>query len=88
VSVLMLDSNRDSLGKDEGWRKETTWLQEELSKPQAEKTWRIAVAHHPLFSNGQHGDNGVLQTTWGSSSSNTGWTCTFAATITTCSIWK
>ena len=65
VSVLMLDSNRDSLGKDEGWRKETTWLQEELAKPQAEKTWRIAVAHHPLFSNGQHGDNGVLQTTWG-----------------------
>jgi 3',5'-cyclic AMP phosphodiesterase CpdA len=65
VTVLMLDSNRDALGKDDAWRKETEWMREELAKPQAEGTWRIAVAHHPLFSNGEHGDNGVMQTSWG-----------------------
>jgi len=27
--------------------------------------WTIVCAHHPLFSNGLHGDNGVLQTQWG-----------------------
>ena len=25
----------------------------------------LAAAHHPLFSNGVHGDNGVLQVEWG-----------------------
>src|SRR3954451_9381726 len=64
VTVYMLDSNRDALGKD-GWNEETAWLQGELAKPRAAGTWRVAVAHHPLFSNGEHGDIGVLQTTWG-----------------------
>lgn len=63
VTVLMLDSNRDDL-KD--WNGEIEWLRNELAKPQAAGTWRIAVAHHPMFSNGMHGDNGVLQRAWGS----------------------
>jgi hypothetical protein len=39
-------------------------MKEEMSKPRIAK-WTIAIAHHPLFSNGDHGDNGVLQSTWG-----------------------
>lgn len=68
VTVLMLDSNKDKLKAD--WAGELKWLEYQLEKtPKLRKDgsrhWVIAVAHHPLFSNGQHGDNGVLQTTWG-----------------------
>ena len=63
VSVLMLDSNQPWLG-ELGWRKELAWLTAELAKPRT-APWMIAVAHHPFFSNGDHGDNGVLQKAWG-----------------------
>jgi 3',5'-cyclic AMP phosphodiesterase CpdA len=66
VSVLMLESNRDKLKAD--WTAETKWLESQLAQIETEfgtKHWTIAVAHHPLYSNGAHGDNGVLQTTWG-----------------------
>lgn len=62
VSILMLDSNKDKLGKD--WEKELAWIETQMKEIPQER-WTIAVAHHPLFSNGSHGDNGVLQTTWG-----------------------
>ncbi len=63
VSVLLLDSNKDVLGKQK-WQEQMDWIEAELSKPTPSK-WTIAVAHHPLFSNGDHGDNGVLQVNWG-----------------------
>src|SRR5205809_3088326 len=59
VSVLMLDSNQPLLGQ-ELWNEELAWIKSELSKPRKSK-WLIAVAHHPFFSNGDHGDNGVLR---------------------------
>jgi tartrate-resistant acid phosphatase type 5 len=65
VTALMLDSNRDSelaLGPAQ-WEAEKTWLAGELAKPRG--TWTICCAHHPLFSNGGHGDNPVLQNDWG-----------------------
>ncbi len=59
VSVLVLDSNVKEL-KDE-WKTELAWLKAELSKPRPGQ-WIIATAHHPVFSNGQHGDaTGVTQ---------------------------
>ena len=58
----MLDSNKDLLGPEQ-WNQELKWIEAELSRPR--KTWMIACAHHPLFSNGDHGDIGVLQNTWG-----------------------
>ncbi|CAN5453106.1 hypothetical protein BH09PLA1_BH09PLA1_19150 [soil metagenome] len=63
VSVLMLDSNKDRMG-EHVWQAQLSWLERELASPR-DGTWMIAVAHHPLFSNGDHGDNGVLQTSWG-----------------------
>jgi hypothetical protein len=63
VSVLVLDSNQPLLG-EKAWGDELKWMQTELAKPRQAK-WLISVCHHPLFSNGDHGDNGVLQKTWG-----------------------
>lgn len=62
VTMLMLDSNRQALS-DEQWKTELAWLETELAKPHA--PWLICAAHHTLFSNGSHGDNGVLQQQWG-----------------------
>lgn len=63
ITILMLDSNKTLLG-DEKWNEQKRWLHEQLSSPKRTK-WTIAVAHHPLWSNGSHGDNGVLQKEWG-----------------------
>jgi tartrate-resistant acid phosphatase type 5 len=62
VTVLMLDSDKDPLSKAQ-WDEQKKWLDTELSKPRG--TWTLCCAHHPLFSNGGHGDNGVLQNEWG-----------------------
>lgn len=63
VTVLMLDSNKPKFS-EEDWRRQMKWIEEQLSAPRTTK-WTIACAHHPLFSNGAHGDNGVMQTHWG-----------------------
>ena len=62
VTAIMLDSDKDELGKDR-WNEEKHWLDAELAKPRGR--WTLCCAHHPLFSNGGHGDNGVLQQEWG-----------------------
>jgi hypothetical protein len=62
VTVFMLDSDKDQMGKAM-WDQEKAWLDAELAKPRA--NWTLCCAHHPLFSNGGHGDNGVLQNDWG-----------------------
>jgi hypothetical protein len=63
VTLLVLDSNKPSMS-DADWKGQIRWLEYQLSRPRESK-WIIAAAHHPLFSNGAHGDNGVLQTNWG-----------------------
>lgn len=62
VTALMLDSDRDALGP-ERWADEKAWLAAQLATPRG--TWTICCAHHPLFSNGGHGDNAILQNDWG-----------------------
>jgi hypothetical protein len=64
VTILMLDSNKPKLSKEE-WSAQMRWMDEELAKPDVGE-WTGAVAHHPIFSNGAHGDNGVLMVEWGS----------------------
>jgi hypothetical protein len=59
VSVLVLDTYKTQLG-DAAWAEQIAWLKSELERPRRSK-WLIAIAHHPLFSNGDHGDNGVIQ---------------------------
>lgn len=63
VTILMLDSNKPQMTADD-WLLQLHWIEEQLSQPKGNK-WTIACAHHPLFSNGAHGDNGVLQVHWG-----------------------
>jgi hypothetical protein len=63
VTVLMLNSNQPKMTPDE-WAEETAWLEAQL-KDVAGKRWVVACFHHPLYSNGNHGDNGVMQRTWG-----------------------
>ncbi|MDB5171334.1 MAG: Acid phosphatase [Phycisphaerales bacterium] len=62
VTVLMLDSNKPQMtGAD--WDAQIDWMKQELGRPRAK--WTVCCAHHTLFSNGAHGDNGVLQSQWG-----------------------
>jgi hypothetical protein len=61
VSVLVLDSNVQQLG--EKWKEQRAWLERELARPRPGK-WLIAIAHHPLVSNGEHGDTKWLLEEW------------------------
>lgn len=63
VTIFMLDSDKDYLTASQ-WTEESKWLADELAKPPT-TPWVTAAAHHPLFSNGSHGDTGPLQTQWG-----------------------
>lgn len=76
VTFICLDSNlplvsggldkkkktpRSSLTKAEE-QEQLAWLKAELAKPRAPFT--IAVGHHPLYSNGSHGDTKTLLAQW------------------------
>jgi hypothetical protein len=63
VTVYVLDSDKSQMG-DASWTMESEWLRYELSRPRR-AAWVVCVAHHPLYSNGDHGDNRVLQREWG-----------------------
>lgn len=63
VTVLMLDSNKPQITAED-WLAQLRWIEDQLSQTGGTR-WTIACAHHPLFSNGAHGDNGVLQVHWG-----------------------
>jgi len=63
VTIFMLDSDKDYLSAEQ-WKQESKWLASELAKPRT-TPWVMAAAHHPLFSNGSHGDTGPLQREWG-----------------------
>ncbi len=62
VTVLMLDSSMPRMSPAQ-WEEQKKWIDEQLANTKA--PWKIACAHHPFFSNGSHGDNGVMQLQWG-----------------------
>jgi hypothetical protein len=62
VTALMFDSNKPHLTQQE-WDDEKKWMADQLAATKA--PWRLTAAHHPFFSNGSHGDNGVMQVEWG-----------------------
>jgi len=62
VTILMLDSNKSEMSSKE-WQAEQQWMENELGKPRG--AWTLFAAHHPLFSNGTHGDGANLQKEWG-----------------------
>ena len=63
VTLLMLDSNYRDMPKLQ-WMEELDWLKDELAKPRT-TPWLVCCAHHPLFNNGPHGDDGPLTKDWG-----------------------
>jgi 3',5'-cyclic AMP phosphodiesterase CpdA len=66
VTVLALDSNyhnaRISLTPEER-EQQLAWLSAELAKPRA-TPWLIVMAHHPLYTDGVHGDDKPLIDDW------------------------
>ena len=66
VTCLILDSNYHNrlayLTEDEK-KKQQAWMEAELKKPRA--PWTLAFGHHPLYSNGPHGDSAELIAAWG-----------------------
>lgn len=63
VTVLMLDSDRDAMAQDQ-WQAQLRWMEAELAKPR-QTSWTLCVGHHPLFSDGRHGNNAMMQAAWG-----------------------
>lgn len=76
VTFLCLDSNlpevsggknkktaseRGALTQEEA-KAQLTWFKAELAKPRAPFT--VVIAHHPLYSNGEHGDTEALVKQW------------------------
>jgi len=45
------------------WEQQLQWLDLELAKP-TRATFRIVMGHHPIFSNGRHGDTAALVRDW------------------------
>ncbi len=63
VTILMLNSNRAELGK-EAWEAQLAWMDAELSR-EPKPVWTLCLGHHPLFSDGRHGDDAAMQSAWG-----------------------
>lgn len=63
IRLIGLDSNRKDLG-EEGVKAQNEWLKEELSRERV-APWIVVMAHHPLYSNGRHGDSSSLISMWG-----------------------
>jgi hypothetical protein len=67
IDCLMLDSNYHnsavSLTPEEKTQ-QLAWLQAELAKPRS-APWLVVMGHHPLYSNGLHGDTASLIADWG-----------------------
>ena len=56
VSLFLLDSTRSKFTSKE-WADQLAWTDRELANvPRG--VWKVCLAHHPLFTNGHHGDNG------------------------------
>jgi tartrate-resistant acid phosphatase type 5 len=67
AKCIVLDSNYKnrlvSISPDERAR-QLQWFKDELEMPRS-APWLIVMAHHPLYSQGQHGDHKALINDWG-----------------------
>jgi tartrate-resistant acid phosphatase type 5 len=67
ITCLVLDSNfnnkNQSLTPAER-AAQLAWLKAELAKPRT-TPWMVCLGHHPLYSNGPHGDGPLLIEEWG-----------------------
>ena len=63
VTVFVLDSNWYRQTREER-ESQNLWLEQQLAD-RKNGPWTVAFGHHPLFSNGRHGDTPVLIEDWG-----------------------
>jgi tartrate-resistant acid phosphatase type 5 len=73
VTVIALDTNVEIPGRpapsgfyvmsDESWQQQLEWFKAELQKPLT-TPYLIVMGHHPVYSNGIHGDHPVLVRDW------------------------
>lgn len=63
LRVLVIDTNLDCLTPEEK-KAQDAWLKKNLEES-ASSPFLIVMGHHPMFSNGVHGDNPELQKAWG-----------------------
>jgi tartrate-resistant acid phosphatase type 5 len=66
ISVIVLDSNYNNRAQSltpEEREQQMVWFKAQLAKPRT-APWRVVMAHHPLYTNGLHGDNKALITDW------------------------
>jgi acid phosphatase len=56
VQIFALDTT--SITENRNAAQQIDWLRGELSRSKAR--WKIVLGHHPIFSNGEHGDSQVL----------------------------
>lgn len=66
VKFIVLDSNFKNGVRSLTAAEKTgqqAWLKAELAKPRT-APWLVAMAHHPLYTNGKHGDDPVLLPAW------------------------
>jgi hypothetical protein len=54
ATIVVLDTMR--FDKSSEAKAQTAWLKKELGRPRTTK-WLFVMGHHPLYSDGQHGDN-------------------------------
>lgn len=67
VTCLVLDSNwhnRVLSLTDKERERQNRWLEGELKKTRT-TPWLVVLSHHPMYSNGRHGDQGHLVEEWG-----------------------
>ncbi len=63
------------------------WLQAELTHPRT-TPYLVVMGHHPVYSNGIHGDHPILVQDWSPLFQKHRSICIWQATTTTCSIWS
>lgn len=62
ITILMLDSNKTLTAAQAAEQRQ--WIEQELARPRQTR-WLAVCDHHPLFSNGDHGDERRIQQAWG-----------------------
>ncbi|MEL6605655.1 MAG: metallophosphoesterase [Cyanobacteria bacterium J06614_10] len=61
IQFFALDTNQAYLDNLESWNAQLAWLQSELAISSAD--WKVAFAHHPVYSSGHHGsDESLIET--------------------------
>lgn len=63
MRVVAVDSNWRDM-KPEEIAEQNQWLEDELKRARS-TPWVVVMGHHPLYSNGQHGDSEALIDAWG-----------------------